>query len=58
MVRPVPGFLWGVDRRKAAEPFGAIHFAHTDLSGLPLLDEAHFHGVRAADAVLERLRPT
>jgi monoamine oxidase len=56
MVRPVPGFITGSERRKAAEPFGAIHFAHTDLSGLPLLDEAHFHGVRAADAVLERLR--
>lgn len=58
MVRPVPGFLTSTERSTAAEPFRSIHFANTDLSGLPLLDEAHFHGVRAADAVLERLRPT
>jgi predicted NAD/FAD-dependent oxidoreductase len=56
MVRPVPGFLFGNERKKAAEPFGAIHFAHTDLSGLPLLDEAHFHGVRAADHIIRLLR--
>jgi hypothetical protein len=56
MVRPVPGFLFGDARRRASAPLGAIHFAHTDLSGLPLLDEAHYHGVRAADAALSRLR--
>ena len=55
MVRPVPGFIWGAARQRAAAPYGPIHFAHTDLSGVPLLDEAQFHGVRAADEVLERL---
>jgi len=57
MIRPVPGFISGCARQKAAQPFGRIHFAHTDLSGLPLLDEAHFHGVRAADAVLAAMGP-
>lgn len=29
-----------------------VFVAHTDLSGLSLFEEAHFHGVRAADRVL------
>ncbi len=55
MIRPVPGFISGAARQRAAQPFGRIHFAHTDLSGVPLLDEAHYHGVRAADAVIAAL---
>jgi phytoene dehydrogenase-like protein len=58
MIRPVPGFISGEARRRASRPYGRVHFAHTDLSGLPLLDEAHFHGVRAADAVVAALRST
>lgn len=53
MVRPVPGLLWGGARAQAAEPFGRIHFASTDLSGVALLEEAHHHGVHAAEAVLQ-----
>jgi hypothetical protein len=56
MIRPVPGFVSGEARRMAAKPLGRIHFAHTDLSGVALLDEAHFHGVRAADEVLSAMR--
>jgi len=29
-----------------------IHFAHTDLSGVPLFEEAFYHGIRAAEEVL------
>ena len=56
MIRPVPGFLWGDARRRAAEPLGNLHFAHSDLSGLSLFEEALDRGVSAADAVLARLR--
>jgi hypothetical protein len=52
MVRPVPGFVWGTDRRKAAEPVGRIHFAGADLSGIPIFEEALYHGARAADEVI------
>jgi hypothetical protein len=52
MIRPGPGFVWSQARRRAAEPLGRIHFAHSDLSGLALLEEAHDQGVRAAEAVL------
>jgi hypothetical protein len=56
MIRPVPGVITGVAIRKAAEPFGSVHFAHSDLSGVALLDEAHYHGVRAAEEVLGAIR--
>jgi protoporphyrinogen oxidase len=52
MIRPVPGFFSSVERRRAAEPYGRVHFAHSDLSGLALFEEALDHGVRAADEIL------
>lgn len=56
MVRPVPGFIWGPARRAAQAPLdGSLHFAHSDLGGLALFEEANWHGVRAAEAVLRGL---
>jgi hypothetical protein len=56
MVRPVPGFIWGEARRAAQAPLnGSLHFAHSDLGGLALFEEANWHGVRAAEAVLGAL---
>ena len=52
MIRPRPGFVWGQSRRKAAAPYRGIHFANTDLSGVPLFEEAFYHGTRAASEVL------
>jgi len=52
MIRPRPGFVWGKARHEAIQPFRGIHFAHTDLSGVALFEEAFYHGVRAAEEVL------
>jgi glycine/D-amino acid oxidase-like deaminating enzyme len=52
MIRPRPGFMWGGARAEAQKPFRSIHFANTDLSGVPLFEEAFYHGLRAADEVL------
>ena len=52
MIRPRPGFIWGDARRAAARPYRAIHFAHSDLSGIALFEEAFDHGIRAAEEVL------
>lgn len=52
MVKPTPGFVWGAARASAAEPVGRVHFAHSDLSGVALFEEAHWQGVRAAEEVL------
>jgi hypothetical protein len=55
MIRPRPGFVWGGARQEAMTPRRGIHFAHTDLSGIALFEEANDHGVRAAEEVLEAL---
>ena len=55
MIRPVPGFVWGESRRRAEDPHGVIRFAHSDMSGLSLFEEAQYHGVRAAEAVMDDL---
>ena len=52
MIRPRPGFLWSEARKQASQPFRQIHFAHSDLSGVALFEEAFYHGLRAADEVL------
>lgn len=52
MIRPRPGFVWGADRVAAAQPHRDVYFAHTDLSGLALFEEAFFHGRRAAAEIL------
>ncbi len=52
MIQPLPGFVWSPEREQASKPLGPIHFAGTDLSGVALLEEAFFHGVRAAEEIL------
>ena len=56
MIRPRTGFMWGTARREGSEPFRSIHFAHSELSGVALFEEAFDHGIRAADEVLRELR--
>jgi len=54
MISPRPNFIWSGIREKAIKPYRNIHFAHTDLSGIALFEEAFYHGLRAADEVLGR----
>lgn len=59
MVRPLPGLIWGEARRLFADS-GArrddrVHFAHADVSGFSLFEEAQYRGVLAAERVLRRL---
>jgi hypothetical protein len=55
MIRPRTGFMWGQARREAAKPFRGIHFAHSELSGVALFEEAFDNGLRAADNILSIL---
>ena len=57
MARPTPGMIWGAARAAAAasRPLGAVHFAHSDLSALPLLEEAVYWGERVASEVALKL---
>lgn len=54
MIRPTPGFVWSEARRRAGESMenGKLHFAHTELSSVALVEESIHHGVRAAEKVL------
>ena len=52
---PAPGLITGDGRHRATEPLGRLHFAHTDLSGLPLFEEAQYRGVVAAQRILDDL---
>jgi len=56
MIRPRTGFMWGSARRDGSTPFRSIHFAHSELSGVALFEEAFDVGIRAADEVLQELR--
>jgi hypothetical protein len=52
MVLARPGFMWSRSLTEAAAPTARIHFAHSDLSGLALFEEAFHHGLRAAGEAL------
>jgi len=55
MPRPVPGALWSDARRALAAGWGCVRFAHADVSGLSLFEEANYRGVLAAEEILTRL---
>lgn len=55
MIRPTPGFLSSPARRALRDADGAVVFAHSDVSGLSLFEEAQHRGVTAADRVLARI---
>jgi protoporphyrinogen oxidase len=52
MISPRTNFLWNGAREQAQKPFRNIHFAHSDLSGIALFEEAFFHGVRVANEII------
>lgn len=55
MVSPAPGFLSDPARLAAIAAKPPVLFAHSDLSGLSLFEEAHYRGVVAAEAALAHL---
>ena len=52
MARPVPGLIWGSERRAVLKQAPPIFTAHADMSGLSIFEEAYTHGVQAAENVL------
>ena len=54
MIRPTPGFIWGEARRLAsAGHLPPVFFAHSDLSGISIFEEAYCRG-RAAGELAAR----
>lgn len=56
MVSPGIGYLWNQKRKEFLKPFGSIEFAHTDMSGISVFEEAQFRGVEAAKKILNKSR--
>ena len=55
MIRPTPGYFFNGAREDAARPDPPLFFAHSDLSGLSLFEEAHYRGTRAAEDAMASL---
>jgi hypothetical protein len=53
MISPRPNFLWSGVRELAQKPYKNIYFAHSDLSGVALFEEAFYHGMRVAKEILK-----
>ncbi len=54
MIRPQPGFIWGTNRTMAKKPIHQkIFFAHSDLSGISIFEEAFKNGINAAKNLLQ-----
>lgn len=54
-VRPEVGWHASGALDALRKPLGRVTFAHTDLSGMSLFEEASWHGIRAAETVLGQL---
>jgi len=53
MISPVPGFIFGKDKEKASENIeNKIFFAHSDLSGISIFEEAFHQGINVVNKIL------
>ncbi|MBM9499254.1 NAD(P)-binding protein [Leptospira sp. 201903071] len=52
MIRPTPGLIWGGKRERLAISYPHLHFAHSDLSGISIFEEALIRGNIAAMKIL------
>jgi len=55
MIVPQVGFITGLARQGMQASLGRVHFAHSDMSGISIFEEAQYHGIEAAKRVLGRL---
>jgi len=52
MARPLPGFRDETRRTRLMAGWDRVRFAHADVSGFSLFEEANYHGIRAAEEIL------
>lgn len=55
MTRPRLGFVWGEARQRLLNVRDRVWFAHSDLSGYSIFEEANYRGILAAERVLAAL---
>ena len=56
MICPTPNFIWGNDRKQALQPTAPFFYAHSDMSGISIFEEANYHGVKAAESLMKHLQ--
>lgn len=56
MIHPQVGMIWGENRQAALKPISSIFFAHSDMSGMSLFEEAFLRGYDAADQIVRHLK--
>ncbi len=54
MVSPGIDYLWNKKRKDFVKPFHSIEFAHSDMSGISIFEEAQYRGVEAAKRILQK----
>ena len=52
MITPVPGHIWGEQVEQVRQPLENVWFAHSDLSGISIFEEAQYRGVLAAQQLM------
>ena len=53
MISPVPNFIYGKAKKEASQPIAdKIYFAHSDLSGISIFEEAFHQGINAVNSML------
>lgn len=55
MIRPAVGSIFSEERQRLTRRTGRLLFANSDLSGISIFEEAQYHGVMAAQTVLQYL---
>lgn len=54
MISPVPGFISGKARKEASQSIeNKIYFAHSDLAGISIFEEAFHQGINAVNQLLD-----
>jgi protoporphyrinogen oxidase len=55
MISPKPGVIWNRDKEMLKNFAPNIHFAHSDLSGISIFEEAFYQGTMVADGVINAM---
>ena len=53
MVTLTPGYIWGPERVLMKRPQGRIRFAHCDVGGVPVFEQASYRGIEVAQQIMD-----
>jgi len=56
MIRPIPHFIWGKTRLSLPRSHQGIFYAHSDMSGISIFEEAFWQGITTAKSVLQYVK--